>query len=237
VNTEKNAPRLLGAAYLFVAVASLIAGVLLTSGLGSGSISDVLVNASNQPALMQLSVLGQLITSAGIVTLAALLYIVLNKQNKIGALIALGLWLSEALFVALSQLGVLALIPLSQDFVKAGAPQTSYYQTLGDFLYNGINGHSSNILMWFYCTGGLLWYYMFYKSNYIPRVISLFGLLAVSLALIAVVLQVFGYDVPIWVSLPLLPFELTIGGWLLFRGIKETTYRVETPPARSFTAA
>jgi hypothetical protein len=77
--------------------------------------------------------------------------------------------------------------------------------------------------MWFYCTGGLLWYYLFYRSNYIPRAISVFGLLAVLLGLGSVVFQLLGYEVPILVSLPLLPFELAIGVWLLFRGINDQT--------------
>jgi len=30
-----------------------------------------------------------------------------------------------------------------------------------------------------YCAGGILWYYLFFKSGYSPRAISLFGLVAV----------------------------------------------------------
>ena len=37
--SERNAPRLLGAAFLFVFFASLISGVLLTSVVGSGNVS------------------------------------------------------------------------------------------------------------------------------------------------------------------------------------------------------
>ena len=66
-----------------------------------------------------------------------------------------------------------------------------------------------------------MWYSLFYTSKYIPRVISLRGLLAVSVALVGIVFQFFGYDVPIFVFLPIAPFELTIGVWLLLRGIQE----------------
>ena len=80
MNAEKNVPRLLGAAFLFVAFASLISGLLLMAVVGSGSISDILVNMSHQLTLMRLSILGELVTSSGIVVLAALLYIVFHKQ-------------------------------------------------------------------------------------------------------------------------------------------------------------
>ena len=86
--------------------------------------------------------------------------------------------------------------------------------------------------MWFYCTGALLWYSLFYTSKYIPRVISLWGLLAVAVAFVAIVFQLFGYDVSLFVSLPILPFEVTIGVWLLLRGIKEQQ-RDEYAPASS----
>src|SRR5215470_18203303 len=78
MNAEKMAPRLLGAAFLFVAVASLISGLLLMQAIGSGSISASLVHASQQLTLMRLSILGELVTSSGIVVLAALLYTVLH---------------------------------------------------------------------------------------------------------------------------------------------------------------
>ena len=221
MNIEKKAPRLLGAAFLIVAVASLISGLLLMSVIGSGSISNSLVNVSHQLTLLRLSSLAGLVTSSGIVVLASLLYIVLRRQNKIIALVALGWWLAEAIFLALSQIGTFALLPLSLDFMQAGAPQHSFYQTLGAFLYNGVYNQGYTIHMWFYCIGGLLWYSLFYTSKYIPRVISLWGLLAVAVGFIGITLQLLGYDVPIFVYLPIGLFEVTIGVWLMLRGIKE----------------
>ena len=181
----------------------------------------MLINISNNLNLMRISILGGMLNSAGIVFLATLLYIVLNKQNKIMALAALGLWLAEAIFYAIMQIGTLALIPLSLDFIKAGTPVNSFYLTLGEFLYNCVYNQGLIIHMWFYCIGGLLWYYLFYRSKYIPRVIPLFGLIAVSVALVGIVFQFFGYEVPIFVFLPILPFELIIGLWLMLRGIKD----------------
>ena len=143
----------------------------------------MLANVSNNTALFRVVILDGLLNSTGIVALAVLLYVVLKEQGKLMARVALGLWLAEAIFYAIIQLGLLALIPLSAEFVAAGAPAGSFYQTLGDFLYHGLYSQGMTLHMWFYCTGGLLWYYLFYRSNYIPRAISIFGLLAVSLGL------------------------------------------------------
>ena len=102
---------------------------------------------------MRLSIVGQMVTCSGIVAMAGLLYIDLHKQNKIIALIALGLWLAEAILLAISQLGILALLPVSLDFVQAGALQHSSYLPLGTFLYNGVYSYGITIHMWFYCLG------------------------------------------------------------------------------------
>ena len=217
----KYAPRLLGAAFLFVILTSLSCGLLLKSAAGPGSVSEMLINISNNTSLFRVLILDGILNSTGIVALAVLLYVVLKQQNQLIARIALGLWLAEAIFYAIIQVGLLALIPLSAGYVAAGAPAGSFYQALGNFLYDGIYHQSMTIHMWFYCAGGLLWYYLFYRSNYVPRVISLFGLAAVLLGLVAVVGQLLGYEVPILLSIPLLPFEIAIGTWLLFRGIKD----------------
>ena len=220
--TQKNAPHWLGAMFLLVIFFSLTSGLLLSSATGTGSISEMLANISRHISLVRLGVLFEMLNSTGIIVLVSLLYSVLSRQDKILALIALGWWLGEALILEFTSTAVFALIRLGQDFVQVGSPLNSFYQVLGDFLYYGIYKHGyGGIHMWFYCIGGLVWYSLFFRSRYIPRVISLFGIIAVTLAFLAVVLHYFGITSPLWLSIPLLPFELTIGLWLLFKGIRE----------------
>jgi hypothetical protein len=218
MNSGKNTPRFLGAAFLFVWVAFLVAFVLPQTLL-SGSMSDNLVNISNNLTLMRISILVELVTSIGIVVLAVLLFVVLRKQNKIIALVALGWWLAEAITLAVSKLGAFALIPLSLEYVKAGAPDSSYFQTLGTLFY-GVDRWGYDIHMWFFCLGGILWYTLFLKSRYIPRTLSLWGIVAVSLALIGTVMGWLGMPKPLVLVIPNGLFELAIGLWLVVKGIK-----------------
>lgn len=219
MDVDKNVPRYLGAAFLFVAIVPLISGIPVLSAVGSHEITTIFANFSDNLTALRLSVLGQMITCSGIVVLATLLYVVLSKQSRIIALIALGSWLLEAVFLAIDQMGVVALLRLSQDFVNAGTPAGSFYQTLGDYVYHGVYSQGSLLHMWFYCAGGMLWYFLFYRSVYVPHIISLFGLAAVFVAFVGLVAEFMGYDVSIVMYLPLLPFELTLGAWLAFRGI------------------
>jgi len=209
--------RLLGATFLVVVVTSLAGGVLLSSALGSNDGSEVLVGAAKNPDLLRAAAVLDLVTSVGIVVLAGLLFAVLAVVDRTLARIAFGLWLIEATLMVVSRLGVLSLVPLAK---ASGVGEPMSYQVLGETIYEGIVRNAYSIHMPFYCAGGLLWYWLFYRSGYLPRAIPLFGLAAVILALGGTVLQLLGASVPIVVFLSVLPFELLIGGWLLLRGIE-----------------
>ena len=206
---------------MFVFVDSLISTQLVSSVVGSGGISDILVNISDNLTLMRISILAGLVTSIGIVVLAVLLYIVFNKQYKIVALVALGWWLAEAITLAVSKIGLFALIPLSLEFVEAGAPAASYFQTLGDFFYSGVYQQGDNIHMLFYSLGGVLWFYLFYISRYIPRVLSILGLVIESVGLIGMVLLLLAVRVEMLVFYPIAVLELAVGLWLMIKGVRD----------------
>jgi hypothetical protein len=221
MNGEMNTVRLLGAAQLLVFIASMLSERLLISVVGSGGISEKLVNISNNITRMRISNLVALVNSAAIIILGVLFYIVFNKEYKVIALVALGCFLAEGITLAMSKIGAYGLLPLSQEFVAAGAPEASTYQTLGRFLYNGVDRQGYDIHMWFFCLGGILWYYLLYVSRYVPAALSLWGLVAVCLISIYILLIL--YDRNLFpaagiLALPYLPFEVFLGIWLMVKG-------------------
>ena len=149
------------------------------------------------------------------------------KKYKIISLIALGCFFTEAIILAISKIGAFALIPLSIKFAEAGFPESSYFQTLGDLLYYGIDRQLYHIHMLFFILGGILWYYLFYKTRYIPRIISVWGLLAVGLISINVLLVLYNRDFGsiIILFLPYMPFELFLGVWLIVKGFNSSAIR------------
>jgi len=174
-----------------VFVSFFITEELLASAVGSGSISDKLVNISNNLNRIRISnlvALGQILV---IIATGVLYYVVFYKEYKIIALVALGCFLVAAISVVVGKLGANALIPLSQEYVEAEAPESSYFQTLGDFLYNSVDSRGNDIYILFMCLGLLLVNYLFYISRSIPRPISGFGLVAICLLVIYHVLQLY----------------------------------------------
>ena len=220
MNLDLNTVRLLGVAQLLVFGASLFSEQLLKSVVGPGNITEILVNISENIPKMRISNLVALLNSLAIIVLGVLFYSVLNEQNKILALAALAFFLAEGITLAVSKIGAYGLIPLSKDFVAAGAPEASYYQTFGDFLYNGVDRRGYDIHMLFFCFGAILWYYLLYLSGGVPQALSLWGLVAVCLLTIPTLLELFDreYLPAMILALPYLPFELVLGLWFIIKG-------------------
>ncbi|MFL5658289.1 MAG: DUF4386 family protein, partial [Ktedonobacteraceae bacterium] len=79
----------------------------------------------------------------------------------------------------------LLLIPLSQEFLQADAPQGSWFMTLGDVLkqaeFLGLTGLSLPMLG----LGGLLFTWMLFRFRLVPRGISVVGLIGYAVVLFA----------------------------------------------------
>lgn len=208
--------------FFIVAVTSILSMVLFGKTVGSGNISNNLMNISNKAMQMRTSLFIDLITSVGIVVLATQLFINLEKKNRNIALVALGWWLVEATLLAVSKMSANSLITLSLEYVKAGAPDSSYFQTLG-ILFQNADSLGYTIHLMFFSIGGILFYSLFYKSKSIPRVFSVWGIAAVSLSLIGTLLMLFDLDLGMIMYAMFAPnalFELTIGVWLMVKGMR-----------------
>ena len=209
MNTDMNTVRLLGAAQVMVIVSYFIVEGLQASAVGSGSISDILVNISKKLGLMRISNLAALGQTLVIIAMGVLYYVVFYKEYKIIALVALGCFLVAAIAIVVSKIGANALIPLSQEFVEAGAPEPSYLQTLGDFLYNSVDRRGIELYGLFTSLGFLLANYLLYISRSIPRAISIFGLVAICLIIIYQVLQLYDREFmpgAIILAIPYVPY-------------------------------
>ena len=183
-----------------------------------GSISETMVNVANNPWLMSVNILGEMITAAGIIFLGAILFIVLRKQNEEMALVGLGLYVLEAALLAASRIAGFSLLRISQEYVTAGRP--AFLETMGN-LAIGFMSSGYTLLMVPCGLGAILFYWLLYRSRVIPRVLSLWGAVTIAVALGATIATIFGCEVPFAVYLPYVPFEFVAGTWILVRGLSE----------------
>jgi hypothetical protein len=144
-----------------------------------------------------------------------------QRTKKYSEALALGyvaLRIIEAVVIIAAVVSALSLIALSQEYVKAGAPDASYFQTLGtSFL--AIRAHwVSTMLGIFFSLGALLFYYLLYQSKLVPRFISVWGLIGVALILTWNLLDLFGISAGMILALPIILNEIFLAIWLIVKG-------------------
>jgi len=220
-NTQIRYARLAGFMYLFVIVAYLL-GMFITSRFGvSGNFDGTVHGAVGSELLHRIGLSCGLIGSLCTVFLAMSLYGAVKPIDNNLALLAMVFRLVEAtLGGAQSILGFVVLrLNVGADSMKAfDANQLSVLVGLS----SAENSAAFNVSAEFFGMGSILFFYLFLKSNYIPKLLSGLGLFASVLVPIisfaslilpqhAKLLQ-FG-----WV--PMFFAEISVGFWLLFKGI------------------
>ena len=116
----------------------------------------------------------------------------------------------------------LFLLILSQEYVIAGAPDASYFQTLGTLLLKG-NDSIGTISQIVFPLGALIFYCLLYQSKLIPRWLSGWGLIAAILWLATTLLDLFGIISPlstvqVVLALPIGLQEMVMAVWLIVKG-------------------
>ena len=210
---------------------TIIAGVLFIIGTIAGILSiapaidapDYLIQASANENQVIIGAIFQFIMAAAYVGFAILLYSILRKYNESLAIGFVGFRVIAGVFNVIGVIVMLLLLTLSQEFIEAGAPDSSYYQALGVLLRSGrdLVNHVAMILV--HCLGGLMLYYVFYKTKLVPRWLSGWGFVGTIFTIVASMLIMFSLiDIitPIYIilSLPMALLEMVLAIWLIVKG-------------------
>jgi hypothetical protein len=126
----------------------------------------------------------------------------------------------EVALLAASRMSAFSLLRLSQEY--AASSQPADLLLLGQVAYESMDFVGNTLHMLAFCLGGILFYYLLYKSSLVPRWMSFWGLITVFPMLFGTITQMFGYSIPFAFYLPYVPFEFVIGLWILIKGIPET---------------
>ena len=223
MNGNDSKVRYLGAAFLTVILTSLVSGTATDQATGSGTAAQVLAQAGRHSGLLHVAGLAGLLNAVGILVLAALLHTVLQDRGRTLALVGVLCWTGEAFFYALNQFAALGLARLGSDLqVLGGTSRAASPEdlSLARFLVTDVHAPCGTILMFFYCAGGFAFYYLFFASSMVPRWLSAYGLVAVGVGLVAAGVELLGHPLGLIPYLPIGPFELVIGVYLLAKGIR-----------------
>ncbi|MCP4139306.1 MAG: DUF4386 domain-containing protein [Chloroflexi bacterium] len=118
---------------------------------------------------------------------------------------------------------LLLLIPLSDEFVKAGADAAPYFETMGIIFKKGsIFAYHLGMALW--SIGGLMFVAVLYKSKLIPRPMSVWGIIGYIVLISGSILELFAHNdiVEIASVVPGGLFEITLSIWLIAKGFNKS---------------
>jgi len=113
-------------------------------------------------------------------------------------------------------------LTLSQEFVKAGAPDASYYQTLGTLL---LAAGDWAFLLGFglaFTLSALILNFLLYQSKLIPRWLSGWGFVGAVLIFAYYLLQFFSINQVEILFLPIAVQEMVFAVWLIIKGFNSS---------------
>lgn len=219
MSTTRSAGRIVGV----LLIAQMIGGVLVNFALLAPVITvppGFLVNAAANSLQVSLSVLIGLVTGALSVGIAIVALPVLRQYSYSMALWLLAIAVVGLSLAAVENIAVLSMLSLSKAYVKANAADAALFQALRVVVAAARNwAHYIHLLF----GGGmfLVLYSLLYRFALIPRVLAVFGLVAVVLQLTAVGMPLFGYRVVMPMLMPMGLSLLALASWLMFKGFEE----------------
>lgn len=220
MNSNKKTARIVGVLFIIATVA----GFLGLFFLGSLNTPDYLINVSANGNQIIIGAIITLIMAAAIAFIPAMISPILKKYN--GAL-ALGYTVFrtiEAVTIIIGAIGMLLLLTLSQQFVMAGAPDASYFQTLGTLLQTLVNNLISTII---FSISALILNYILYQSKLIPRWLAIWGLAGAVLHIVGGLLGMFSVvaessSLGMVFVIPLALEEMVFAVWLIAKGFNSS---------------
>jgi hypothetical protein len=226
--TRATYARLAGFMFLFyiaTAMPSMLMAEAATSGAGIGA---KLVNIAQHAPQMRVVALFSLITIFDALVLGIALFAITRDYDFDLAVLALVCRVGEGVISAMYLVATLALSAVAADAVASGAPDAAA-RALGTMLLR-VQGWTMIISATCFAVGSTVFSYLFLRARSIPAPVAWLGLVASLLLVIALPAELAGYiqgalGWSMW--LPMLAFEVSLGFWLLIKGVPSPPHPVK----------
>lgn len=172
MNANKKIARITGILFIIATAAGAAGAAALAPILTD---TNYLINASTKQSNVIAGVIFTLIMALAAAGIPITLYPILKKQNRSLAIGYIGARFLEAMFYFAQATIFLTLLTLSREFIAAGAPDNSYYQTLGT-LITAVSDWSGHVILDLavFSVGALIFNLMLFNSRLVPRLVSAF---------------------------------------------------------------
>ena len=224
---------------------AIIVGVLFIIGTVTGFLSlfvftepilddpNYLINVSAYKNQIIIGALLVLIMAFALAMVPVMMFPIFKIHNEALALGYVVFRVLEAVTDIAIVISWLLLLPLSQEYVKAGDPDASYFQTLGA-VFQAVRYWATQMIYILNGLAGLMLCYLLYQSKLIPRFISVLGLIGYAVLLPGASLDMLGHvdtlhGAGMIIFLPGSIFEiLLLPIWLFVKGFNSSAIASES---------
>lgn len=190
---------------------------------------DYLTNAFPQRTTVISGMVLWLINDFGIVGIGLLLFPILKKQSERLALTYLSMRVFESIFLIIGVIFAMLLIPLSQEFIKAGATDVTWYQSTGSVLKQAEYWFMTPMQLLPLGLGGVMLTFFLYQTKLVPRFISVVGLIGYGVLVPSAILTLLGVLDTLpgspgsLIVIPVATFEIILMPiWLFAKGFRQS---------------
>jgi len=224
-NSQRTAAKVAGWSGLLI-FAIVVFGnyVLLNPLIVSGNVAATAQNIAQHQTQVRVTAVCFLTYSLGVIVLLTALYVILKPINPRLALIGAFFRLVFALLWLLAPLNLLGALRLLSNASYLQVFEPDRLQALAR-LHIGANFDAYYVGLPFFGLAATVCAWLWLKSNYIPRGLSIFGVIASAWCVLCAVVYLIFPDFNKIVNdyifdSPMALFELAVSFWLLFRGLK-----------------
>lgn len=220
--TQRIYARVAGFLFLWLIITGLAGALTISHIVGSGTFAETAKRVAASEHLYRLALTSDLIETLSALLLAFALYATLKPVDKLLAGMAMYWRLGESFIGGVGIIFGFMRLSLYTSAQSPGALGIDQSQALVD-LTRHAGSAAYNISAIFFSIGSILFFYLFFKSRYIPTVLSAFGVFAS----VIVMLMCFGSLIfPEHAATlqygwaPMAIAEVTTGIWLMVFAVK-----------------
>jgi hypothetical protein len=210
----KLTARIVGIIYLGGFVVGLLGNGLIQSVL---DVPDHLAIVSASSLTLAFGAVLWLMAVVGDTAHGILMYPVLKPHSERMAVGYLAARIVDAVFIAIMVLFILLQIPLGSEYLKTGASDASYFQTLSTLSIHA-SQYAYQMGMSALGLSGLMLCYTFYRAKLVPRFLAICGLAGYGIIFIGMLSEMMGSGLGLISSIPGGLWEVFAGVWLIVKG-------------------
>ncbi|WP_394746974.1 DUF4386 domain-containing protein [Spongiimicrobium salis] len=209
-------------------VGALFIATTFTYSIGDGILQELFLSpnfplgVSDRTTAIVIAVLLQLLCGLGVVGIAVLMYPIFNTENIKIAIWYVGIRSIKCAIIAINGVHMLTLSAIGKSQIE----NVDTLTTLGAMIIADYHG-SFIFLALVLAFGALAFYYGLFKMALVPKFIPIWGIIAVVLMGIGLVMEALGYSRNIGFYLPMGLNELFLSFWLLVKGFASSEILTE----------